>query len=60
MKYFNVVSCRTFTDESGEEQKKYYRVGRIKETDYGVRYLTLFAQANDDFMIFDQDPEEEH
>ncbi|MEO0899597.1 MAG: hypothetical protein AAFY71_24520 [Bacteroidota bacterium] len=57
MKYFQVLSKKTFTLQ-GEEQTKWYRVGEIKVTPNGGKYLKLFLHPNTDFAIVAENQED--
>ncbi len=57
MKYYNVCSVKEY-EENGEQKKKWYRVGYIKETPNGGRYLTLFHQPDVTLFIFDNTEDE--
>ncbi len=57
MKYFNVFSSRDY-EENGETKRVWYKVGFIKETDNGGRFLTMFHQPDTSMYIFDQDERE--
>ena len=41
--------------ENGEEKKKWYRVGHLKETNKGGRFLTLYHMPEADFYVFEDD-----
>jgi hypothetical protein len=57
MKYFNVCSLKEY-EENGETKRKWYRVGYIKETQNGGRYLVLFHQPDVTLYIFENKEEE--
>jgi hypothetical protein len=50
LKIYDVFTRRIFV-ENGETQKKWYKVGFIKETPNGARYLRLFHQPDTEFFI---------
>ena len=44
---------------NGEEQTKWYRVGEIKVTPNGGKYLKLFLHPNTDFVVVAENQEEQ-
>lgn len=58
MKFYNVCSVKEY-DENGEVKRKWYRVGYIKETPNGGRYLTLYHLPDVKFFIFENKEDEE-
>ena len=55
MQLFSVCTKKEF-EENGEKKMKFYKVGVIKITDRGTKYLRLFHQPSTDFHIFDNEP----
>ena len=58
MKYFQVLAKKTY-EVNGEEHTKWYRVGEIKVTPHGSKYLKLFLHPNTDFAIVAENQDEE-
>ncbi|MCH8904473.1 MAG: hypothetical protein IIA45_11225 [Bacteroidetes bacterium] len=54
MKYLNVFTKREF-EQDGERKIQWYRIGYLKETDKGGKYLRLFSQPDTEFFLFSQD-----
>ena len=57
MKYLNVFTKREF-DQDGERKVQFYRVGYVKETEKGAKYLRLFLLPDTEFFLFKQDDNE--
>ena len=53
MKLLNVFTKREF-EENGERKVQWYRVGFMKESEKGGKYLRLFHQPDTEFFLFDQ------
>lgn len=43
----------------GKERTLWFRVGTMRITEKGTRFLTLFHQPETDFHVFDMDEQEE-
>ena len=54
MQLFNVCS-RKFYEKEGEKKIKWYKVGFLKVTDAGKRYLHLFLFPQTEFFLFERD-----
>lgn len=54
MQLFDVCT-RKFYEKDGEKKVKWYRVGIMKISDKGSRYLRLFSQPMTDFFIFEKE-----
>ena len=50
MKYYNVFSKKEYQHQ-GEDKTRWLRVGEVKVTDNGGKYLKLFLHPNTDFVI---------
>jgi len=50
MKYLQVLAKKTYV-QNGEEKTRWYRVGEVKITTGGGKYLKLFLYPNTDFII---------
>lgn len=57
MKYFQVLAKKSYL-HNGEEQTRWYRVGEIKVTANGGKYLKLFLHPNTDFAIVAENQED--
>lgn len=57
MKYFNVFTKHEY-QVLDQTHTKWYRVGTLKETDQGTRYLRLFHQPSTTFYVLPKDREE--
>lgn len=57
MKFYNVCSVKEY-EENGEIVRKWYRVGHIKETPNGGRFLTLYHLPDTKFFIFENKDDE--
>jgi len=42
-------------EQDGEKKIKWYRVGYMKETDKGTRYIRLFQQPDTEFFLFEKE-----
>lgn len=51
MKYYRVFAKKEY-QHNGEDKVRWLKVGEIKETDRGGRYLKLFLFPDTDFVIF--------
>jgi hypothetical protein len=59
MKYFNICTQLIYTDKEGQEKKRYYQAGLLKEMPNGMKYIRLFHQPAIEFFVFEQkDPQE--
>ena len=54
MKYLNVFTKREF-EQNGERKVQFYKVGYIKETEKGGKFLRLFHEPDREFFIFAED-----
>lgn len=54
MKIFDVCTRRNY-EKDGEKKGTWYKVGILKETDAGRKYIRLFHQPQTEFFIFDKD-----
>lgn len=54
MNYSSIYTHKEY-EENGESKKRWYRVGYIKETSAGGRFMTLFQQPDTSFFIFNDD-----
>ncbi len=55
MKNLSIFTKKTYTDSSGQEQTAWYRVGHIKFTETGGKFLSLYQQPDTQFYLFDLD-----
>lgn len=54
-KIFDVYTQKVY-EKNGARKIKWYKVGFLKETDKGSRYLRLFNQPETDFLLFEKEP----
>ena len=52
---YSVKTKRQYTDKKGNVQTEIYKVGFIRETESGAKYLWLYQQPNTRFYIVPQD-----
>lgn len=62
MQLFNICTKREY-EKDGEKKVKWYRVGHLKVTESGKRYIKLYHQPDTEFIVFDniekpQEPQE--
>lgn len=58
MKYYDVCTKREYEHE-GQQKAQWFRVGTLKETDHGGRYLRLNHLPDITFYVFDQEDRED-
>ena len=58
MMNFHVFTKREF-EVDGEQKARWYRVGFLKETERGGRFLRLYAFPETTFYVFPQEDETE-
>lgn len=51
---FNVCSRKIY-EKDGERKLKWYKVGLLKITDNGKKYLQLYHQPQTEYFVFDHD-----
>lgn len=56
MRFFRILSRRTYTHE-GKEHTRWHRIGEIKETDGGGRYLRLYQSPETEFYVVEENHE---
>ncbi|MBI5402505.1 MAG: hypothetical protein HY959_03830 [Ignavibacteriae bacterium] len=55
MKYFDICSKHTYTDRENKPINKWFKVGTLKETDDGKRFITLNLIPSESFFVFEQE-----
>lgn len=58
MKFFSVLTKRTYLDDQGAEQSVWYKAGYIKETPHGGKFLMMYHQPDTTFYILPQEENE--
>lgn len=58
MTLYTVLAKKQYLDHDRTERKLWYKVGFVKETDAGGRYLTLYHQPETTFIMVPQDERE--
>jgi len=58
MKYLQVCTKKQVKVD-GVEKTLWYKVGMMRVTDKGTRFLTMFHQPDTEFHVFDMDEEQE-
>jgi hypothetical protein len=53
MLIYDICSYRDY-EKNGERKIKWYRIGFLKVTENGKRYIRLFQQPETDFFVFDR------
>lgn len=54
MRIYHVCS-RRFYEKDGEKKMKWYKVGFLKETDSGKKYLHLHLLPQTEFFLFEKE-----
>ena len=54
MQLLNVCSRKIY-DKNGEKKIKWYKVGLLKITDTGKKYLQMFHSPEREYYLFDHD-----
>jgi hypothetical protein len=54
MQLLNVCSRKIY-DKNGEKKIKWYKVGLLKITDTGKKYMQLFHLPDTEYFIFERD-----
>ncbi len=54
MQLYNICTKKDYEKE-GENKSKWYKVGIMKITDNGKKYIKLFQQPNTEFYVFDRE-----
>lgn len=54
-KYLSIFSRHDYKDEAGETQTRWYKVGYLKLTDTGGKFIRLFHQPNTDYFCFENE-----
>jgi hypothetical protein len=57
MRYFNIFTRKSFVDDQGESKFTWYKVGYMKTTPNGGRFITMFNQPDTAYYVLD--PEEQ-
>ena len=58
MTIYSVLAKKQYTENDGTTRKLWYKVGFVKETDIGGRYLTLYQQPETTFVVVPQEDRE--
>lgn len=58
MQLFNICSRKVY-EKDGEKKTKWYKVGILKMTENGNKYIRLFHQPNTEFFVFEPVAKEE-
>lgn len=54
-KYLLIFSRHDYQNETGEVQTRWYKVGYLKITENGGKFLRLFTQPNIDYYCFENE-----
>jgi hypothetical protein len=54
MQLYNICTKKDY-EKNGENKSKWYKVGIMKITDNGKKYIKLFHQPNTEFYVFDRE-----
>lgn len=54
-KYLSIFSRHDYKDEAGKTQTRWYKVGFLKLTDNGGKFIRLFQQPQIDYFCFENE-----
>ena len=55
MQYLSICSRHDYKDSNGETKTRWYKVGYLKLTENGGKFIRLFHQPHTDFFCFESE-----
>lgn len=60
MKFYNIMSTRTYSTPDGEEKTRWMKCGEVKISDQGGKFMTMYSTPDVDYRLLpDKDDQSE-